>query len=112
MYRMRGADRKLHLVTFKTPSLDYRLPVQLDPGEVERLGRALETAQRLGHISRWEISPAGPMDLPNLMDFLEREGFFNADGERSAGTPPDGDGDGDGDGPGFLPPSDWTPGSW
>jgi hypothetical protein len=77
---VKGGPGKLHLVTFKTPSLDYRLPVQLDPDEREKLGRALETVQGLGHVSSWEISEASAMDLPSIMDWLEREGFLSRDG--------------------------------
>jgi hypothetical protein len=89
-------DAKLHVVIIKTPDLDYRLPVTLDADDREKLGRALETSQRLGHIESWEISPAPPMDRRSLVDWLDREGFFDS-GDRI--DPP----------AGFLPPSDWEP---
>lgn len=93
---MSASKEKLHIVIIKTQALDYRLPAMLDAEDREKLGRALETSQRLGHVSSWEISPAPPMDRRSFVNFLEREGFFDSDGRVD---PP----------LGFLPPSEWEP---
>ena len=80
---MGESKKKLHLVTLKTSSIDYRMPAMLDADDRDRLGRALLTIQNLGHISSWSIEAgATAFDLPSLMQWFEREGFFDTEGKK------------------------------